>query len=432
MTQCQKTWMLIEEKRIPYRVEKINMRSYGKKPAAFLEKVPNGLLPAIELDGRLMTDSQRIMITLEDMFNGPEYTTASFLPLPEIRESPELQAKAERLLGLERELFGAWCQWCFRPADGPGQRHRAQFEATMAKVEAALGDVPEGPFFLGERLCIVDLVYVPHLERIAASLLYWKAYRIRGDRDKYPLVNAWFDALEERDTYMATQSDFYTHVKDIPPQYGDGYFNDDALRADNAELLGAIDGGIERDLGPGAAGNPLAAMLGLGGGGGAEAVDTPAEWRLPLPAAESCPQTILPANDPGSEEACAQAAERLVHNHEAVVRFALRGAGEEGRPAYSAPLADPNAVPTDDEATREVVDELLRSATAKMLGIEVAEASPALARLGGARDGPSAPAAACIDYLRARVGVPRDMSLPAARQFRAHLTWAMDAAMDCQ
>jgi hypothetical protein len=30
--------MLLEEKRIPYRVEKINMRSYGDKPQSFLRK----------------------------------------------------------------------------------------------------------------------------------------------------------------------------------------------------------------------------------------------------------------------------------------------------------------------------------------------------------------------------------------------------------
>lgn len=33
----------------------------------------------------------------------------------------------------------------------------------------------------------------------------------------------WFDALELRSTYSASQSDHYTHCHDIPPQYGPGY-----------------------------------------------------------------------------------------------------------------------------------------------------------------------------------------------------------------
>ena len=37
------------------------------------------------------------------------------------------------------------------------------------------------------------------------------------------------------------------------------------------------------------------------------------------------------------------------------------------------------------------------------------------------------PAAKSLAYLRDRVGVPRDMHFPAARQLRAHLNWFIDS-----
>ena len=40
---CQKVWLQLEEKRIPYVLEKINMRCYGDKPASFMAKV-SGLI----------------------------------------------------------------------------------------------------------------------------------------------------------------------------------------------------------------------------------------------------------------------------------------------------------------------------------------------------------------------------------------------------
>ena len=65
---CQKVWLQLEEKRIPYKVVKINMRAYGDKPPEFMAKVPGGLLPVIELDGQVITESAVIMQILEETF----------------------------------------------------------------------------------------------------------------------------------------------------------------------------------------------------------------------------------------------------------------------------------------------------------------------------------------------------------------------------
>jgi hypothetical protein len=77
----------------------------------------------------------------------------------------------------------------------------------------------QGSFFLGESLSMVDLAFVPFLERMVSSLLYYKGFAIRGT-GMFPGVDAWFQALERRPSYLAARSDHYTHCHDLPPQLG--------------------------------------------------------------------------------------------------------------------------------------------------------------------------------------------------------------------
>lgn len=202
---CQKVWMQLEEKRIPYRVERINMRCYGSKPAWF-ERDAGGLLPVVELDGRLITDSVSIMLALEREFGGDR----SLLPpggVDDIRD----------LMGLERQLGSAWLGW-LRAPPGVGGGARSTFEGQLSRVDGFLRSTAGG-FFLGEELSLVDLLFCSFLERAEASLLYYKGFRVR-DAEAYPGVAAWFDAMESRASFRASQSDYYTHAMDLPPQLG--------------------------------------------------------------------------------------------------------------------------------------------------------------------------------------------------------------------
>ncbi|KXZ55141.1 hypothetical protein GPECTOR_3g291 [Gonium pectorale] len=369
---CHKVWLQLEEKRIPYVMEKINMRCYGDKPPSFMAKVPSGLLPVIELDGRVVTESAVIMQLLEDTF--PDHK-----PLMPPAGTPARQ-RADGLMRLERRLFSDWLNWLC--SDWNHDRAKKQFEATMDVVAAEM-EREGGPYFLGSDISLVDITFCPMLERIAASLSYYKGCYVRGQ-------GRWFAAMESRPTYLGTRSDFYTHAHDLPPQLGGC-----AMHEEGEPVAAAIDGTDGR------------------------------AWRLPLPplSATSLPEPYSPGDNPPLDRL--EAASKLVKNHEAVVKFALRGPGQPGPRPVMAPLADPTAIPAlqhlpqADAALRHVVHALL-------VGVEAKQVSPQALQTSSSAGLPGSAVVAAAEYLRDRVGVPRDMRYPAARQLRAHLNWLID------
>lgn len=77
----------------------------------------------------------------------------------------------------------------------------------------------QGSFFMGKQLTLVDLAFVPFVERMVSSLLYYKGFAIRGT-GMFPGIDTWFEALEKRPSYLAARSDHYTHCHNLPPQLG--------------------------------------------------------------------------------------------------------------------------------------------------------------------------------------------------------------------
>ena len=230
---CQKIWLWLEEKQIPYRIAKVTMFCYGQKEDWYKRKVPSGMLPALELDGRMITESDDILFALERAFGPLE-------PLGYGMQHPSVLP----LRQLERLLFRAWCGWLCQPSGWFGQEknNRQQFIGVVKKVEEALSQTP-GPYFL-EDFSIADIVFTPYVERMNASLFYYKGYSLREEN---PRFSDWFDVMETRSTYRGTQSDFHTHVHDLPPQMGGCYENGEAQtkenqrRVDNGPWFGLSD-----------------------------------------------------------------------------------------------------------------------------------------------------------------------------------------------
>ena len=227
---CQKVWLWLEEKQIPYRIEKVTMFCYGTKERWYKQIVPSGMLPAIELDGRIITESDDILIALEQVYGTLNYGMTDPIVIP--------------LRQLERLLFRAWCTWLCYPARLPGtqKRNREQFTGVVAMVEEALAKTPS-PYFLDD-FSTADVIFTPYVERMNASLYYYKGYSLREEN---PRLSDWFDAMESRSTYRGTQSDFHTHAHDLPPQMGGCWENGTAqmklnkARVDHGPWLGLPD-----------------------------------------------------------------------------------------------------------------------------------------------------------------------------------------------
>eukprot|EP00929_Paragymnodinium_shiwhaense_P065222 TRINITY_DN32717_c0_g1_i2.p1 TRINITY_DN32717_c0_g1~~TRINITY_DN32717_c0_g1_i2.p1 ORF type:complete len:488 (+),score=29.41 TRINITY_DN32717_c0_g1_i2:48-1466(+) len=188
---CMKTQLFLEERRIPYRVRWVNMQSYGDKPIDFLVKQPNGLLPLAEVDGDIVPESNLIL----DRLSRSDFEGVELVP----RGSDPNRAEAVRMIRFVSTLQKAWMTWLSSPInDG---MYEAELCGELDNLNAKLASVQaEGPFVLGH-FSIVECHLAPILERMVASLAYFKGFFIRSRQDspsRWPYIEKWFEAMQAR------------------------------------------------------------------------------------------------------------------------------------------------------------------------------------------------------------------------------------------
>lgn len=442
---CEKTMLLIEEKQVPIQIELVPMRSYGDKPQEFMRKVPGGLLPAIEIvkSGQIITESSVIMELLDE-WHPPEDGYKPMMP----SETDEAgRQRFQNLARLERELFSWWCTLLFRPElpgfgggggggnplskliGGGGSSSSSAMSGSMQgfmdcmkKVDSELKKT-KGPWFFDDNdfPTMIDFVYVSHVERMLASCAYWKGLDLRDPRWGLDGINAWLDAFEKREHYLAFKSDYYTHVKDIPPQYGPGYTG--GFEQDRKKFSKCIEGKDGSWHLPLSHDDPL----------------QPLYRGPPLPLCVLKVAGILPDADGSYQSAdpklMAQtcrlmAAWKLAGNGVNVAKFAARGgpAGAKNpRKSFGAELADPYA--ESDGAVLATVDEALRVICLAMKEIDQEIPDPSFVQMikEVVPSGQASGVVSSLAYLRDRIGCPRDLPLASGRYLRAYLNWGIDS-----
>ena len=225
---CQKIWLWLEFKRIPYKVKKINMFCYGQKEKSYLMKVKSGKLPAVQYKDKIITESDNIISFLENVFG----SLGSYIHsknLIEIRE-------------LEREIFRSWCNWLCRDSFNLIDKslRKKRFQEVLVKFEKLLSTSEMG--FIDPSLSqhgdiepgIGDIIFIPYMERMNASLAYYKGFNLR---EKFPYINNWLTKFEECSIYRGTQGDFHTHSHDLPPQMGGCYKEENNNQIYFSELI---------------------------------------------------------------------------------------------------------------------------------------------------------------------------------------------------
>ena len=184
---CQKVWLWLELKKIPYRVKKVTMRCYGEKEKWYLKKVPSGMLPAIEIQNHIITESDEILLVLEKIYG------------PLGRSLNEHRVLLHRRL--ERELFSSWCNWLCRNSlfQAQEEKKKAHFKNVAKRFEQVIQKNASGwltPISTknGEGPGSADVIFIPYVERMNASLAYYKGYSLR---EEHPYINLWLKNLEE-------------------------------------------------------------------------------------------------------------------------------------------------------------------------------------------------------------------------------------------
>lgn len=186
--------LMLAAKGVDYRVHPVSLPEAAQREAAFLSINPQGLVPAIVLDGHVLTQSLAIMEFLEERYPDPPMMPADPFERAYVRALSQIigcdihplnNVRVLKYLGAEMGASKAGVQTWYEHWIATGM---TGFEAMLAR------EGRHGRYCLGDGLTIADLCLVPQVAN---------ARRFECDLSPYPLSLAIAERVEKLDALHA-------------------------------------------------------------------------------------------------------------------------------------------------------------------------------------------------------------------------------------
>jgi glutathione S-transferase len=222
-TCSQKVRICLAEKGLAFKDIRVNLATNEHLSPGYLRLNPNGVVPTLVHDGRVVIDSSVICEYLDEVYPEPGLTPADpverakmrawmryleEVPTAAVRVPSFNMAFLYRYEDLDDERFRA-TQSDIRPIRKHFYRRMSrkgfskedveasldQLDRTCARMDAAL---PGGPWLIGRQYTLADIVVAPLIDRMAdlGKADIWEG--------RYPGVTDWYARMQARPAFQAT------------------------------------------------------------------------------------------------------------------------------------------------------------------------------------------------------------------------------------
>lgn len=203
---AQRTRIVLHEKGLDYQTHEINLK---QKPADFLDISPQGKVPVLVYGRDRVWESTIINEYLEEQFPSP----------PLMPTEPGQRALVRIWIDFANTRFTA-AFYKLLLAQTPAAQDDWRTEMTnhlrFIEQRGLQAMSAAGPYWLGDRLTLLDITYYPWFERWAA-LAHYRGLTIPDDCQR---LKTWWTAMGDRPAIQATAQPPDYHIEQYA-QYAD-------------------------------------------------------------------------------------------------------------------------------------------------------------------------------------------------------------------